>query len=141
VADIKDVLTGQLAISEQFPLEGEGGEDPFVIDLDDHHYHGTPAVSHRHYMRYPMVGNGGMPHMADVEKVARFASGVLVQGMRVVFVSLHPVPRAMCAARTMHLSVGGTIQGAIMAVNKVDGTAFEDDRVLDVMLALGGAAK
>jgi hypothetical protein len=79
--------------------------------------------------------------MADVEKIARFASGVIVQGARVVFVSLHPVPRAMCAARTMHLSVGGTIQGAIMAVNKVDGTAFEDDRVLDVMLVLGGAAK
>jgi hypothetical protein len=140
VADIKDVLTGQLAISDQLPLEAESGDDPLIVDLDDHKYTGQIGYLPRHYLRYPMVGIV-IPHMADVEKVARFASGVIVQGARVVFVSLHPVPRAMCAARTMHLSVGGTIQGAIMAVNRVDGTAFEDDRVLDVMLVLGGAAK
>jgi hypothetical protein len=79
VADIKDVLTGQLAISEQIPTEADLTDDPLVVDLDDHQYNGQIGFLPRHYLRYPMVGSA-VPHMADVEKIARFASGVIVQG-------------------------------------------------------------
>ena len=140
MADIREVLSGQISIADQVPMEGDIRDDPFVMDLDDHHYRGEIGYLPHHYVRFPMVGQA-VPPMAAVEALARFATTAVTHGQRVIFVSSHPAPSAMCAARTLHLTIGGTIQGAIMAVNKADDRAFADDAVLDVILALGGGAK
>jgi hypothetical protein len=140
MAGIREVLAGQLAISGQVPTEAECSGDPLVVDLDDHKFNGTVGFIPHHYTRYPLV-NSAVPQMTEVETIARFATSVLLRGHRVIVVSTGPVPRAMVAARTLHLTVGGTIQGAIMAVSKVDARAFDTDAVLEVMVALGGGAR
>jgi len=140
MAEIREVLAGRLSIAGQVPTETDCANNPLVVDLDDHRYNGTAAFIPHYYARYPLV-NVAVPQMTEVETIARFATSVLLRGHPVIIVSTGPVPRAMVAARTMHLTIGGTIQGAILAVNKADDTAFSDDRVVDVMLALGGGAR
>lgn len=140
MAELRDVLAGQIVIADVLPTEGECAGDPFVLDLDDHHYQGTVGFLPRYYVRYPMAGDL-VPMVADVVKASAFASNIVVHGRKVIFVSSHPVPRAMCAARTIQLTFGGTIQGAMLQVNRADDRAFGDDRVLQVMLALGGGSQ
>jgi len=139
MSDLRDVLSGQILVTDQIPTEGECAFDPLVADLDDRGGQVPAEFLPRRYVRVPMPG--AVPNMIEVDMVARYASANALHGRAVIFVSAHPVPRSMCAARCVQVTIGGTIQSAMLLVNKADPRAFDDDKVVDVMLAIGGGVQ